>query len=76
MVTGFAQSLIKLGELNWTAPNDSTISVYTNGAYDPSHASGDKLSVKRSSQLNKIHARIAILNKFTEFGRPYTQGVT
>ncbi|MEG1234604.1 MAG: IS5/IS1182 family transposase, partial [Acinetobacter sp.] len=37
---------------------------------------GDKLSVKRSSQLNKIHARIAVLNKFTEFGRPYTQVVT
>ncbi|ELW77349.1 hypothetical protein ACINWCA92_2206, partial [Acinetobacter baumannii WC-A-92] len=29
-----------------------------------------------SSQVNEIHARIAVLNKFTELGRPHTQVVT
>lgn len=28
------------------------------------------------SQVNEVHARIAILNKFTELGRPHTQVVT
>jgi hypothetical protein len=26
--------------------------------------------------VNEIHARIAVLNKFTELGRPHTQVVT
>ena len=35
---------------------------------------GDKLSAKHfSSQVNEMHARIAVLNKFTELGRQYTQ---
>ena len=39
--------------------------------------SGDKLSARNfDSQVNEIHARIAILNKFTELGRPHTQVVT
>lgn len=38
---------------------------------------GDKLSAKHfSSQVNEIHARIAILNKFTELGRFHTQVIT
>jgi len=38
---------------------------------------GDKLTARRfSSQVNEIHARIAVLNKFTELGRPHTQVVT
>ncbi len=38
---------------------------------------GDKLSAKNfQSQVNEVHARIAILNKFTELGRPHTQVVT
>ena len=38
---------------------------------------GDKLSARHfSSQVNEIHARIAVLNKFTELGRPHTQVVT
>ncbi|MDR6542567.1 hypothetical protein J2779_002818, partial [Acinetobacter bereziniae] len=24
-------------------------------------------------QVNEIHARVAVLNKFTELGRPHTQ---
>ena len=30
---------------------------------------------KRSfdSQVNEIHARVAVLNRFTELGRPHTQ---
>jgi hypothetical protein len=28
------------------------------------------------SQVNEIHARMAVLNKFTELGRPHTQVVT
>lgn len=28
------------------------------------------------SQVNEIHARVAVLNKFTESGRPHTQVVT
>ena len=33
---------------------------------------------KRSfdSQVNEIHARVAVLNKFKELGRPHTQVVT
>ncbi|WP_436873087.1 IS5 family transposase [Acinetobacter haemolyticus] len=38
---------------------------------------GDKLSAKSfDSQVNEIHARIAVLNKFTELGRPHIQVVT
>ena len=35
---------------------------------------GDKLSARRfDSQVNEIHARVAVLNRFTELGRPLTQ---
>ena len=38
---------------------------------------GDKLCSRNfDSQVNKIHARVAVLNKFTELGRPHTQVVT
>ncbi len=38
---------------------------------------GDKLSARNfDSQVNEIHARVAVLNKFTELGRPHTQVVT
>ena len=38
---------------------------------------GDKLSARSfDSQVNEVHARIAVLNKFTELGRPHTQVVT
>ena len=38
---------------------------------------GDKLTASSfSSQVNEIHARVAVLNKFTELGRPHTQVVT
>ncbi|MEB5929075.1 IS5/IS1182 family transposase, partial [Acinetobacter schindleri] len=38
---------------------------------------GDKLSARNfDSQVNEMHARVAILNKFTELGRPHTQVVT
>jgi len=38
---------------------------------------GDKLSTRNfQSQVNEVHARIAILNKFTELGRPHPQVVT
>lgn len=38
---------------------------------------GDKLSARSfDSQVNEIHARIAVLNKFTELGKPHTQVVT
>jgi len=38
---------------------------------------GDKLSARHySSQVNEIHARIAILNKFTVLGRPHTRVLT
>jgi len=37
---------------------------------------GDKLSARNiDSQVNVIHARVAVLNKFTELGRPHTQQV-
>ena len=37
---------------------------------------GDKLSARNfQSQVNEIHARVAVLNKFTELGRPHTQVV-
>ncbi|WP_061519806.1 IS5 family transposase, partial [Acinetobacter venetianus] len=37
----------------------------------------DKLSARNfQSQVNEVHARIAILNNFTELGRPHTQVVT
>lgn len=36
-----------------------------------------KLSAKNfDSQVNKTHARIAVLNKFAELGRPHAQVVT
>ena len=35
---------------------------------------GDKLSARRfDSQVNEIHACVAVLNRFTEFGLPLTQ---
>ena len=35
---------------------------------------GDKLSARSfQSQVNEIHARVAVLNRFTELGRPLTQ---
>ncbi len=35
---------------------------------------GDKLMAKSfSSQMNEIHARVAVLNRFTKLGRPLTQ---
>ncbi len=38
---------------------------------------GDRLSARRfHNQVNEIHARVAVLNKFTELGRPHTQVVT
>lgn len=38
---------------------------------------GDKLLASHFlSQVNEIYARIAVLNKFTELGRPHTQVVT
>ncbi len=38
---------------------------------------GDQLSARSfDSQVNEIHARIAVLNKFIELGRPHTQVVT
>ena len=38
---------------------------------------GDKLTARNfASQVNEIHARVAVLNKFTELGRPHTQVVT
>ena len=38
---------------------------------------GDKLSARNfDSQVNEIHVRVVILNKFTELGRPHTQVVT
>ena len=38
---------------------------------------GDKLSARNfQSQVNQIHARMAVLNKFTDLGRPHTRVVT
>ena len=38
---------------------------------------GDKLSSRNfQSQVNEIHARVAVLNKFTELGRPHTRVVS
>ncbi|MEG0198838.1 MAG: IS5/IS1182 family transposase, partial [Acinetobacter sp.] len=38
---------------------------------------GDKLTARSfPSQVNEIHARVAVLNKFTELGRPHTQVAT
>ena len=38
---------------------------------------GDKLSASYfSSQVNEINARIAVLNKFTDLGRPHIRAVT
>ena len=35
---------------------------------------GDKLSTRSfDSQVNELHARVAVLNRFTELGRPLTQ---
>ena len=37
---------------------------------------GDKLSARNcQSQVNEVHARVAVLNKLTELGRPQTQVV-
>ena len=38
---------------------------------------GDKLSARSfDSQVNEIHARVAVLNRFTDLGRPHTQVAT
>ena len=38
---------------------------------------GDKLTARNFlSQVNEIHARVAVLNRFTELGRPHTQVVS
>lgn len=39
--------------------------------------SGDNLSARNfDSQVNEVHARVAVLNKLTELGRHHTQVVT
>lgn len=39
--------------------------------------SGDKLSARNfDDQVNEIHAGVAVLNRFTELGRPHTQVIT
>ena len=38
---------------------------------------GDKLRARNfQNQVNEIHARVAVLNKFTDLGRPHTQVAT
>ncbi|WP_032058189.1 transposase, partial [Acinetobacter nosocomialis] len=38
---------------------------------------GDRLTARHfQSQVNEIHARVAVLNRFTELGRPRTQVVS
>ncbi|MDI9658199.1 IS5/IS1182 family transposase, partial [Acinetobacter baumannii] len=38
---------------------------------------GDKLSARHfQSQVNEIHARMAVFNKFTDLGRQHTRVVT
>ncbi|UIZ95331.1 IS5 family transposase [Acinetobacter johnsonii] len=38
---------------------------------------GDKLRARNfQSQVNEIHARVAVLNKFTDLGRPHTEVAT
>jgi hypothetical protein len=38
---------------------------------------GDKLNARNfDSQVKEIHARVAVLNKFTILGRPHTQVAT
>lgn len=38
---------------------------------------GDKLTARSfPSQVNEIHVRVAVLNKFIELGRTHTQVVT
>ena len=38
---------------------------------------GDKLRARNfQSQVNEIHARVAVLNRFTDLGRPHTQVAT
>jgi hypothetical protein len=38
---------------------------------------GDKLTARHfQSQVNEIHPRVAVLNKFTKLGRPHTQVIT
>ncbi|MBO3655810.1 hypothetical protein HUN33_21720 [Acinetobacter bereziniae] len=38
---------------------------------------GDKLHARNfESQVNEVHACIAVLNKFTELGQPHTQIVS
>ena len=38
---------------------------------------GDKLNARNfDSQVNEIHARVAILHNFTILGRPHTQVIT
>jgi hypothetical protein len=69
MVTGFVQSLIKLCGLDWTTPDYSII--YRRQKHIDIAILGDKLNARNfQSQVNEIHARIAVLNKFTELGRP------
>jgi len=35
-----------------------------------------KIAQAFQSQVNEMHARVAVLNKFTELGRPHTQVAT
>ncbi len=45
--------------------------------YRTTNWSAYKLSARNfQSQVNEIHARVAVLNKFTDLGRPQTQVVT
>ena len=38
---------------------------------------GDKLTARSfPSQVNEIHAHVAVLNKFTKLGRPHIQVIT
>ncbi len=60
----------------------SGLGIIAEAWFKPKHAFrikllGDKLSARSfQSQMNKIHARVADLNKFMELGRAHTQVVT
>lgn len=82
------QSLLSLSGLNWPVPDYSTLCRRQLGLevqvpYQPSAAGlhllkrlGERVMARTfERQVNELHIRAAILNRFTELGRPQTVAV-
>ena len=67
----------RLGRTIWKNWQAIIAEVWQKPRYFASNYWGDKLSARNfQSQVNEMHTRVAVLNKFTDLGRPHTRVVS